>query len=244
MQLAGRLRGAPGMDLCPNAEARAGWGTRTPYRKVTMKRTLILLLTLLLVLGGSTSSVVAKDKDNGKDDAKAAAELCKKDGWKSLTDEDGQPFKNQGQCNKYAKQGGKLIQADDGTDASARTAATATATPTATATAASTEATQVPSLEIVDGTKPWDGYLEGEGFTPGETLTKVTFTSDRETLNLTSPVGTVINADGTFTTERIIYWCSEFDGYGETTGTVTVEDSSGKTYSQTFDMAMHCMPKP
>lgn len=112
--------------------------------------------------------------------------------------------------------------------------------PTVTAVSVATREPAAPVLEIVDGREPWNGYLEGSGFSPGETLTKVTFTSDRETLNLTNPVGTEINEDGTFTTERIIYWCTEYDGYGETTGTVTVEDSSGGTFSQTFDMATHC----
>lgn len=208
-------------------------------------------------MGGSIATASAKDhKDDkqSKEDTKVTAEACKKNGWKDLQDADGNPFKNQGQCMSYAKQGGEVeaiepgddddftVQEDDDSDASDASADT-NVTPTETAASGATQDPAVPVLKIVDGTKPWDGYLEGAGFTPGETLTKVTFESERETLNLSSPVGTVINEDGTFTTERIIYWCTEYHGYDETTGIVTVEDSSGKTYSQTFDMAIHCGPK-
>ena len=190
-----------------------------------MKRILFLLLTLLLVITASTATVTAAKDD--KNDTKTTAESCKKDGWKTLVDEDDQPFKNPGQCLKYVKDGGALKQVND----EASTAAKATATD------------EQPRLKIVDGTKPWDGYLEGTGFAPGEKLTRVTFQSDRETLNLTSPFGTMINADGTFKTERIIYWCSEFNGSGETKGIVTVENSAGETYSQTFEMGAFCGPK-
>lgn len=238
-----------------------------------MKRTLFLMLTILLVLASSTAPLMAKehddDKDNGKEDAKTTAEACKKDGWKLLADDDGEPFKNQGQCSKYAKDGGEFDEIDDESsnalkddddhdnddDDESNNALNdddndGDATQTLTTVDsnnddAATDAQQAnePVLKIIDGTKPWDGYLEGTGFTPGEELTKVTFESERETLNLTSPVGTLINDDGTFTTERIIYWCSEFHGHGETSGIVTVEDSAGESYSQTFEMATYCGAK-
>jgi hypothetical protein len=164
-----------------------------------------------------------------------------------MEDADGNPFKTQGQCVSYAKQGGEVKAIEPGQDdvfvlQEADSSDDKVVAPTATADSVATRDPAVPDLTIVDGTAPWDGYLEGAGFTPGETLTEVTFASERETLNLSSPVGTVINEDGTFTTERIIYWCSEYHGYDEATGTVTVEDSSGKTYSETFDMAAHCGP--
>lgn len=206
-----------------------------------MKRTIALILTMML-LAGSFGPVAAKDHKPDKDDTKVTAEACKKDGWKDLTNDEGEPFKNQGQCVSYARHGGEVLPIEEGGDTGDVEAtaevnedkdpalATATAEPTG----------EQPELTIVDGQDPWNGYLEGSGFTPNAELTKVTFTSERTTLNVASPVGTVIDSDGTFTTERIIYWCSEFDGYGETTGTVTVEDSSGATYSQTFEMQSHC----
>ena len=211
-----------------------------------MKRTIALILTVVMMLAGSLGPVAAKDHKPDKDDAKVTAEECKKDGWKDLTNDDGKPFKNQGQCVSYAKQGGELAPIEEDGDTGAVSAdATATAATEGDKDPAPSPSTpdpesEQPILKIVDGQEPWNGYLEGSGFTPGEELTKVTFTSNRTTLNVTSPVGTVINDDGTFTTERIIYWCSEFVGYGETVGTVTVEDSSGATFSQTFEMKSHC----
>jgi hypothetical protein len=207
-------------------------------------------MTIVLVIGGGIAATSAKDhKDDkeSKDDTKVTAEACKKNGWRDMEDADGNPFKTQGQCVSYAKQGGEVKAIEPGQDdvfvlQEADSSDDKVVAPTATADSVATRDPAVPDLTIVDGTAPWDGYLEGAGFTPGETLTEVTFASERETLNLSSPVGTVINEDGTFTTERIIYWCSEYHGYDEATGTVTVEDSSGKTYSQKFDMAAHCGP--
>jgi hypothetical protein len=220
-----------------------------------MKRTILLIMTILLVMGGSIATASAKDhKDDkeSKQETRVTVEACKKNGWRDLEDADGNPFKSQGQCVSYAKQGGEvkaiepgeddefvLQEVDDSNDSD--DSGDKRIAPTAASVA--TREPAAPILTIIDGTAPWNGYLEGTGFTPGETLTKVTFASDRETLDLTTPVGTEINEDGTFTTERIIYWCSEYHGYGETTGTVTVEDSSGSTYSQTFEMASHCGPK-
>lgn len=216
-----------------------------------MNRVITLLLTTILIVSVATISVAAKDDRVDEDDTKVTAEMCKKNGWKDLKDANGKPFKNQGQCVSYAKHGGELqgIEPDESDDVTPEVAddsdtsaadSGGEASSTATATSTSTPEAGVPVLVIVDGQDPWNGYLEGSGFTPGATLTKVMFESDREALTLASPVGTVIEADGTFITERIIYWCTEFDGHGATVGTVTVEDSSGATYKQTFEMASHC----
>jgi hypothetical protein len=239
------------MESRPYVEARVGWGTRSRIGETTMKRTIFLIMTILLVMGGSIVAASAKDdKDekDSKDDTRVTAEACKKNGWRDLEDADGDPFKSQGQCVSYAKQGGEVKAIEPGDDddfilQEADDSGDKAVAPTVTAESVATREPTAPVLTIIDGTKPWDGYLEGAGFTPGETLTEVTFASERETLSLSSPVGTVINEDGTFTTERIIYWCSEYHGYDEATGTVTVEDSSGKTYSQTLEMADHCGQK-
>lgn len=211
-----------------------------------MKRNLPLILAMMMLLAGSFGQVAAKDHKQDKDETKVTTEECKKDGWKTLTNDEGTPFRNQGQCVSYANHGGELApieeNGDIGTDNAEATATAAAEGDKDPAPSTSTPdpASEQPILNIVDGQEPWNGYLEGTDFTPGEELTKVTFSSDRTTLNVSSPVGTVIENDGTFTTERIIYWCSEFDGYGETVGTVTVEDWSGAIYNQTFEMKSHC----
>ncbi len=235
-----------------------------------MKRTIFLILAMLLIAAGSAAPLTAKDHKPDKDEKeerKITAEACKKNGWKTLTtedradDEDPQAFKNQGQCMKYVKDGGDLIRidpegtlaltsSDDDEDASdeddtANDDDNGGVVLTVTSDASQTTSKDQPSetsLVIVGGTEPWNGYLQGTGFTPGEELTSVTFASERETLTLNSPVGTVVGDDGSFKTETIIYWCSEYHGYDEASGIVTVEDSAGKSYSQTFDMATHCEP--
>ena len=177
-----------------------------------MKRLLILITAVLLILAGTTSAVVAADK-KPKDDTKQTSELCKKDGWKDVVDDDGKPFKNQGKCVEYTKKGGELH-----------------------------EKNPEPTLEIVDGTIPWDGYLRGTGYTPGAEISSVTFTTEHDTLTVNSPVGTGINEDGTFESEPGVYWCSEFHYHQQDSATLTVEDSAGKRHSEEVDLAGHCPP--
>lgn len=201
-----------------------------------LKRLFLLTCTLLLVATGTSSPVFADKKDDNKPGITEDADKCKKDGYKDLADEKGKPFKNQGQCIKFVNHGGTFADAEakksDKKDHNAKVAPTSES---ATATAS-----DAPKLELIDGTEPWDGLLQGSGFTPGAEITSVTFESDREILTVGSPVGTVIGDDGTFQSVRNIYWCSEYDGYGEKRGTVTIEDSTGTSYSQTFEMSRHC----
>ena len=203
-----------------------------------LKRIFLISCTLLLMAIGTSGQVFADKSDHEKPGITEDADKCKKDGYKNLTDDKGKPFKNQGQCMKFVNHGGSFADADTDKKQKPDKKQDATASPTLeTAVATSSDA---PKLDLIDGTEPWDGLLQGSGFMPGAEITKVTFESDRDTLTVGSPVGTVVDDDGTFQTERNIYWCSEYHGYGETRGTVTVEDSSGASYSQTFEMSGHC----
>lgn len=212
-----------------------------------MKRVLIVTLAVLLTAVGTAAPAMADESDQ-KSDTKVTKEMCKKGGWKDLTDEDGNSFKNQGQCVSHAAQGGELegIEPDSDFDDDEKQVTVskndAEATAAAMATSSASTRDSDAELTMVDGRVPWDGYLEGTGFTPGESITDVSFKSDRVTLVLTTPIGTEIDEDGAFQTPANTYWCTEFDGHGETSGTITVRDSSGFSYSQTFDMEEYCLP--
>lgn len=68
----------------------------------------IALLALALVVPGG---VAAKDSGKGKHAAhprKAAMQVCKKGGWRTVEKENGTRFKNQGRCVSYLVRGGTV----------------------------------------------------------------------------------------------------------------------------------------
>jgi hypothetical protein len=68
-----------------------------------MRRAIFLFLTVLLVVAGSGMGSATAQGVNWD-----ASQLCKNDGWETLRDANGNPFKNQGQCVQYAVQGGEF----------------------------------------------------------------------------------------------------------------------------------------
>jgi hypothetical protein len=74
----------------------------------------ITLLALALV---APAGAAAKDGGKGKHHGhtrKAAMQVCKKGGWKTVEKEDGSRFKNQGRCVSYQVRGGHVTTMEPG----------------------------------------------------------------------------------------------------------------------------------
>ena len=69
-----------------------------------MKRNLVLLSVVAMVVGLLAGPVTA---DPGGNSANAAK--CEEGGYLHYTDAEGNPFKNEGQCIRYAAKGGQLV---------------------------------------------------------------------------------------------------------------------------------------
>jgi hypothetical protein len=65
-----------------------------------MRTRMLLVLCAALALSAGVATATAGGGNSGN------AEMCKKDGWKSLVGAEGTTFKNQGSCVSYAVQGG------------------------------------------------------------------------------------------------------------------------------------------
>jgi hypothetical protein len=76
-------------------------------RTATSAASITLLAAALIAPGG----VAAKDGGNGKHAGhprKAAMQVCKKGGWRTVEKEDGTRFRNQGRCVRYLVRGGTV----------------------------------------------------------------------------------------------------------------------------------------
>ena len=68
-----------------------------------MRKRLLVLGLATCFAGGALATPTALAKDN-----KDAKDQCKNGGWQTLTDSNGNGFKNQGQCIKYVNHGGEF----------------------------------------------------------------------------------------------------------------------------------------
>src|SRR5919112_1723380 len=72
--------------------------------KMSMKRILVLLAVVALMVGMLAGPVAASPGGNAANAAK-----CEEGGYLDYTDANGNPFKNEGQCTRYAAKGGQLV---------------------------------------------------------------------------------------------------------------------------------------
>ena len=66
-----------------------------------------IAVAMAVCLATSSAQVQAQGKGNS-----AAAQACKNGGWRTLTNADGQPFQNQGDCVNYAARGGTIFSSN------------------------------------------------------------------------------------------------------------------------------------
>ena len=76
--------------------------------KMSMKRILVLLAVVALMVGMLAGAVAASPGSNAANAAK-----CDEGGYLDYTDAQGNPFKNEGQCTRYAARGGQLVPVPD-----------------------------------------------------------------------------------------------------------------------------------
>ena len=138
----------------------------------------------------------------------ANAHACQKGGWEQLQGTDGTRFSNQGECVSYGAHGGTL------------------------------ESLPMLQLTLFGGTDVYDGGVSGSGFTPGSTVTVISWNYDGTDVPFVYDVP--VQSDGTFSTSGHYRWCNAFDGRGFTSITFIAESPVDGTYSQTFDLVSYC----
>src|SRR5215208_3046364 len=69
-----------------------------------MRRVMLMLSALGMVVGVLAGPVTAAPAGNAANAAK-----CEEGGYLDYTDAQGNPFKNEGQCTRYAARGGELV---------------------------------------------------------------------------------------------------------------------------------------
>src|SRR5215208_3879005 len=69
-----------------------------------MRRVMLMLSALGMVVGVLAGPVTAAPAGNAANAAK-----CEEGGYLDYTDANGNPFKNEGQCTRYAAKGGQLV---------------------------------------------------------------------------------------------------------------------------------------
>lgn len=176
-----------------------------------MKRSIFIFFAMLLVIAGILGGATPVTA-NGEN---RAAQACKNGGWETFQDADGHLFKNQGQCVSYVVRGGQLNPVQSN-----------------------------PALSIYGGRSPYDpvpvpdGGLIGTGFTPGSTITTITYHYSVEVW--TYVTGLLVGPDGTFDTGANRYWCGSYIAGGFPTVTFEVVSPVDGTYAQTFDLVSYC----
>src|SRR5215204_3160827 len=73
-----------------------------------MRRVMLMLSALGMVVGVLAGPVTAAPAGNAANAAK-----CEEGGYLDYTDANGNPFKNEGQCTRYAAKGGQLVPVPD-----------------------------------------------------------------------------------------------------------------------------------
>jgi hypothetical protein len=140
--------------------------------RFTMRSIAVLVLSLALLSALAAPTLAAP----GGNSAMAAA--CEDGGYLGYTDDDGNAFKNAGQCTRYATQGGTLV------------------------------AVQVmPDLFISGGLITFGGVISGTGFTPSTSLTILMRVYSESGVVLTALYSASTDAYGAFTTSNDYdYW--------------------------------------
>lgn len=180
----------------------SGWG-----EECTMKRSASVVFTGLLVLAGSVGLAAPAAAAGGNN---AASSVCKQGGWQTLTDANGNTFKNQGQCVSYAVQGGTLLPVEENS----------------------------PSVEIHAGTTAFDGYITGTGFAPEQDLRYLYWPTDADVDQV--HIFPDVDAEGSFEYNLGVYWCHpDFRGDGLTTLTLQ-DSAHSVVYSMTIDLNEYC----
>lgn len=136
--------------------------------------------------------------------------LCQKGGWQKLAPSESNTvaFGSQSECVSYAAQGGRVVDL------------------------------VVTRLFLSGGFTAMDGFLHGTGFTPGSTITLITYDYFGHAFGLVG--GLVVDSNGAFVAGGYHEWCDVlYAGYP--TITFTVEIYPDITYVQTFDLESYCL---
>jgi hypothetical protein len=159
-----------------------------------------------MLLGSGAAAAVAQGNSE-------AAHACQDGGYLNYTDADGNPFRNAGQCTRYAAQGGELVPIP----------------------------VTNPDLSITGGQPASDsgtGAIHGTGFTPNSTIVDLFLVAQPGDIGLGidyAGFAGPIDGDGAWSTGESFNLCNAQTTL--TTITITAVDAAGVSHTETFALS-------